>query len=868
MNILNKITKNYLKLNKKRTIVTIIGIIISGAMLSAITTLSGSFQNFMINAQKEENGNWQAIFQNVDYEDLKYIELNNKFETTVKSVKLYMGENKYSNEEYIRIEGYEPDTIKTLGERIIAGRMPENSNEIALSSSFFDDKENTPQIGDTITFPVGTIEETENLKFTQTGTKTYYLCGMIQRPKFEKSEDYYTAGITILDKNEIKDNTTFNVGVISKNVKNLYKDTEKIADDIGLYTDIEEQYFEDGSYYEAQRKYNIIYNTGVLMYMGVSDDAGFQAMMYSVCGILIAVIMVGSVLVIYNSFAISVSERKKQFGMLSSIGATKKQIKKSVLYEGVVLGIIGIPLGIVSGILGIGITLQIVNNLLKPIFGEVYQNLNLEIVISWPAIFIAAILMAITIYMSVIIPARRASRITPIEAIRQVGDIKVKPKKLKTPKFIRRIFGIEGEIALKNLKRSKKRYRTTVISLIISIVLYISVSGFVGYMFSGFNTLYLTSDYDASVRFSSQNENKETKQEVINKILNMEDMERCSYIKSYYTNIHIPEEKVRDNIKELVSNRDNYLYNTYDVDQKEYNFSAEIISLNDEEFKKYLNEIGIQNLEDNQVIIMDYANLLMSYHLETNITNYKTGEKLPITITEYDEGKEITEKHLNLEIAKVTSKAPLGFSHNYDLRLICIVNEETFSENISSDYISEEIRIKSNKLESIDKQIDEIIAETQNLNINYYNVAKEFEAQKNLKLVIQIFLYGFIVLISAIGVSNIFNTISTNINLRRREFANLKSIGMTDKQFKRMLDLECIFYGTKALLYGLPIGIFICYLMNRGFANVVEFIFTLPLTEILIAIIAVYGIVFATMIYSSRKVKKENIIDVLRDENI
>ena len=187
---------------------------------------------------------------------------------------------------------------------------------------------------------------------------------------------------------------------------------------------------------------------------------------------------------------------------------------------------------------------------------------------------------------------------------------------------------------------------------------------------------------------------------------------------------------------------------------------------------------------------------------------------------------------------------------------------------IPNNYIDEQILIKANNLKSVDKQVNEIIEEAQNLHIDYYNVAKELEAEKNLKLVIQIFLYGFIVLISAIGVSNIFNTISTNINLRRREFANLKSIGMTDKQFKRMLDLECIFYGTKALLYGLPIGILICYLMNKGFANAIEFIFALPLKEILIAIVVVYVIVFVTMIYSSRKVKKENIIDVLRDENI
>ena len=235
-------------------------------------------------------------------------------------------------------------------------------------------------------------------------------------------------------------------------------------------------------------------------------------MLYSVCGILISVIMIGSILVIYNSFAISVSERKKQFGMLSSIGATKKQIKKSVIYEGAILGSIGIPLGIISGILGIGITLNIVNNLLKPMFLESMTNISLHLIVSWQAIVIATVLIAITIYLSVVIPTKRASKISPIEAIRGNNEIKMKAKKLKTPKIFRKLFGIEGEMALKNLKRSRKKYRTTVISLMISIILFISVSGFVGYMYGGFDSMYRSVDYDYLMRVYGEDKDNQIKE--------------------------------------------------------------------------------------------------------------------------------------------------------------------------------------------------------------------------------------------------------------------------------------------------------------------------------------------------------------------
>lgn len=149
-----------------------------------------------------------------------------------------------------------------------------------------------------------------------------------------------------------------------------------------------------------------------------------------------------------------------------------------------------------------------------------------------------------------------------------------------------------------------------------------------------------------------------------------------------------------------------------------------------------------------------------------------------------------------------------------------------------------------------------------------YDVKEQAQLMRNLKLIIEIFLYGFIVLISLIGVSNIFNTITTNVNLRRREFANLKSIGMTDKAFNKMMNLECLFYGTKSLLWGLPIGCAMCYLLSKAFESEIMFMFKIPWSSIAIVIVAVYLIVFMTMKYAKGKIKKENIIDVLRDDNI
>ena len=775
MNILKKLTANYLKLNKKRTLVTIIGIILSGAMISAVTTLAVSFQAFMIDYEIETGGSWEARFEDIPYSELKYFENNNQIEDSFIESNLYMAENEYSTENYLRIDQYEEDAIKKLGEKLLKGELPKNSDEIALSNTFFDGKDNEPQIGDTVTFNVGYVEDVEEtddnpygVKFVQTGTKTYKITGIIQRPTFESSSDYYTAGITIMDRNTLKENTPVNVGIIMKDKKEIYKITEELADHFGAYYTL-------GS---EEKIYEVEYNTSLLAYMGVNDTEGFNTMIYSVCGVLILVIMIGSIMVIYNSFAISISERKKQFGMLSSVGATKSQIRKSVIYEGAILGLIGIPIGIACGILGIGITLNIVNELLDPIFES--KTFDLELVVSWEAIIIAVILIAITIYMSVVIPARRASKITPIEAIRQIDDVKVKPKKLKTPKFIYKIFGMEGTIALKNLKRAKKRYRTTVISLVVSVVLYISVSGFVGYLDSGFDSVYKTYDYDFNISVYARNEKSN---DIINlaadELLKMDNINRISKINTLYRTFEIPANKLDGNIKKIIE-EDEYMKETqYNKETDSYLIPAQILTLNDDEYNRYINEIGIKNLNDDEVILINTVNLIMEYGMETNFTKYQFGEEIKIE----DENDNFS----NLKVAKLTDKTPFGIeTSGYGVSLFGVVSENGFYKlKKDTDALYTRMYIKADDINSVDEQIDAIQEKYSNLEIYKSNITEHMIQERNLKLIIQIFLYGFIALISAIGISNIFNTISTNINLRRREFANLKSIGMTDKQFRK-----------------------------------------------------------------------------------
>lgn len=846
MNILKKLTQKYLKLNRKRTIVTIIGIILSGAMISAVTTLGVSFQNFLINNEKE-NGAWEVIYKDISKDDLKYIENNTNVKEYMLTSDLYMAENNYSNEDYIKICAYDDKALEGMGVNLVNGKLPTNNDEIVLSRTFFDGKDNEPKIGDSINLEYGSFDDNSN--FIKEGSKTYKITGIIERPNFEKSGDYFTSGITKLeDSNNI---STYNIGVITKSPKNIFEESVENAEKLDSYKgqDIEEK---------------IQFNHGLLSYMGVSQDNGFITFLYSICAILLVVISVGAILVIYNAFAISVSERKKQFGMLSSIGATKKQIRKSVLYEGFVIGIIGIPIGIICGILGIWVVLQIVNNLIKPLFTN--MSTNLDLVVSVPSIVIAILVMALTIYISVIVPAIRASRITPIEAIRQSGDIKIKSKKLRTPKFIRKIFGVEGDIALKNLKRSKGKYRTTVISLTVSIILFITVSNFVNGMSKQFSGVYYNKDYDFSLNLYSRSESNVNvsaeKENIINKIKTQEGIKELITVTQFNNTIKLPEDKVNKELRKLIE-KNEYMKYIFNLDDMEINIKY--ITYDNNTMQKYLNKVGINELNNNEAILVNYANQIgTEIDAEYHMTNFKENEQIILQKDYTNSGKDES-----LSICKVTDEIP-QIIDKYYTGLILVVNNDTFNNIIRNDYITNNIllSVKKDKQDQMRNLLKEILNENTKFSISLSDIASDTSRNKNMMLIIQIFLYGFIILISAVGISNVFNTISTNIALRKREFANLKSVGMTEKGFKKMLNLECIFYGTKSLLYGLPISIFICYLMNKSFNYQSYMLFNIPWVGIIISIIAVYLVVYITMKYSRKQIKKENIVDVLRNDNI
>lgn len=856
MNILKKFTQKNLKLNKKRTIVTIIGIMLSTALICAVAGMVSSTQKTLLLSMKENSGNYHIRFEDVPVEELKYIEENVNIESyfltkNVGYAKLEGCIN--SGKPYLFVMEFNDKALQNSAIKLVEGRLPENENEVVISQHIIDNGGVELKVGDTLSLDVGNRrlveggyilnqnnpyladeennEENLEEEITDTQHKTYTIVGIMKRPSYEL-EDYQAPGYTIITySNNIENEGTANISVLLNNARNYDEITNQILDTIEK---------------DTGKSINKVENTDVIRFDGgLSDNT--MSVLYGIAGVIIVIIVVSSVFVIRNSFSISVSEKTKQYGMLSSVGATKKQVRKTVLLEGTYIGAIAIPLGILCGIIAIVVLLWIVNYLIGDMMGGVVFIYNVPLL----PILLSIVISAITIYLSCIIPAIRASRISPIEAIRGNEDIKIKAKKIKTSKLTKKIFGIGGVIASKNLKRNKKKYRTTVISLVVSIAIFISLSSFLDYGKRAVGLYYTDMKYNVDVYNGDI--------ELYNEIAQLNNIDDYSY--SFTTSAIIDIEKYGSEYGKKISEINRAYYEEAER-ETEYQDTIAVIMFSNDYFKKFIKELGLNENDYKNIAILeddefkyneDGTSVLRNYY------NIKEGETITINLN--GEERQVT-------IAKRSDQRPMGFEGSYATGGWIFVSED-FMEDKDNEIISTGMYINSSDASQLERDINNIIADNDSYkNVHITNLAEFADQERRILLLVSIFLYGFITVITLIGVTNIFNTITTNMILRSKEFANLKSIGMTTKEFNKMIRLESILYGLKSLLIGIPIGLVGSYCIYQAFKNSVDFGYIVPWVSIIISIIFVFIIVGTTMKYSLNKINKQNIIETIRQDNI
>lgn len=848
MSILNDLTIKNLKLNKKRTIVTIVGIILSTALMVGIGLLFSSFQDYMIRETISYNGKYEAEYGDVSLDKLNSIDKKDFSYFYQKPIGFSKFDSANEYKPYLYISSVNKEYFNEL--HLISGRFAENDSELVISNHINTNGGASYKIGDIITLKYGervveginTLanneyyeEETLNI----VGEKTYTIVGIVERSNFEdySASGYSTFTLDMNDKEGI-----VNVFVMFNNKKKIIKQSEDLAKKLG--------------YDNA-----ISYNSTLLALYGESTYGNIMKSMITMIVIMLSLVSIGCIVVIYNSFAISVMERKKEFGLLSSIGATKKQLSYTVFFEALIEGIIGIILGICGAYIGIGTVILIINNLIGDIL-----VLKLNLVTNIVFIIIPVIFMILVIFISALVPSRRAAKVSPIEAIRQNDDIKINKKKIKTGKLVNKLFGIEGEIALKNIKRNKKKYRVTIVSLFISIVLFISFSSYMNYTIDTASSVMGEVPYDYQISYFGDDNDIDALDKISEIIKSNDVKEYVSYsasnlsiIGNYtYSDEYLDFYKSAygdDGIKALTNLKYQYI-SIYILDDISYNKYKELIGL-DKDSVILLNKFKGVSYGNNKRVNYDIP-VINNGDINIKICNFDDNDE------DVDTTKYCNKKIDNIFITNKSFDLIEEFSYMSDFKLI--VNKELYDNISDSGTHYTQFNIISDNTDNIDKLTKELDKYD---NVNYTNVKESMKQANNMILVIKILMYGFIGLVTLIGVTSVFNTISTSMALRKREFAVLRSIGLTRKGFNKILFFESLFFGLKSLIYAIPVSLGVTIIIHYALADMMSInSIVIPWKAIIISIVSVFVIVLLTMMYSTSKIKKHNIIEQIREENI
>ncbi len=849
MSILNRLTIKNLRLNKKRTIVTIIGIILSTALMVGIGLLFSSFQDLMIRDTIGYNGKYEANYGDVDLNKLNNIKDKDFTYFYEKPIGFSKIESSNEYKPYMYITSVNKEYFDEL--KLIEGSFPKNENEVVISNHVITNGGLNYKVGDIVTFKYGSRNingditlansELDDGEFlTNEGTHTYKIVGIVDRSNFES---YSACGYTAFTLDVNNDKGSVNLYVMFNKNKKIIKQSEELAKRLNYDDDIN-------------------YNSTLLALYGESTYGNVMTTMVSMMMIMLALVSIGCIIVIYNSFAISVMERKKEFGLLSSIGATKRQLSHTVFFEAVFVGVIGIILGILGAYIGIGCVVLVINNLISDML-----DYKLYLVTNPLFIIIPVIFMIVVIGVSAFIPSRRASKVSPIEAIRQNDDIKINKKKIKTSKLVNKLFGIEGEIALKNIKRNKKKYRVTVVSLFISIVLFISFSSYMNYTLNTASSVMGEVPYDYQISYFGNGDDKEALDK-INEIVKSSDVKEyvsygvsnLSIIGNYtYSDEYLDFYKSAygdDGIKALNNLKYQYI-SIYILDDNSYNKYKKLIGL-DKDSVILLNKFKGVSYGGNKRVNYDIP-VINNGNINIKICNFDDSEEEVNDVTKYC--------NKNIDNIFVTNKSfdlIEEFSYMSDFKIV--VNKKLYDSISDSSTHYTQFNIISDNTNNIDKLTKELDKYS---NVNYTNIKESMKQANNLILVVKILMYGFISLVTLIGVTSVFNTISTSMALRKREFAVLRSIGLTNRGFNKILFFESLFFGMKSLIFAIPVSIGVTVLIHYALADMMSIsTIIIPWKYIIISIVSVFVIVLLTMMYSTSKIKKHNIIEQIREENI
>lgn len=827
INSYKQITGRYLKTNMKRTLLTIIGIILSVALISSIGLFFKGLQVSEIDAAKSQGGSFHLVFTKTNDNLISKITNNPKVS---RSGFIEKGEKIKLTNKIFATELITTDkALELLPYKAKEGKLPQNTSEIAVEKWILNYIDKDAKVGSKI----------------KISNKEYILSGILE-DSINTQKD--SSGIILTKTNTInKKNAQLLVEINSKaNLKETVQELEKLGE-----------------------KDTVVANESLITAEGAGQGST-SASLYMVIGIIIGIVVIATIAVIYNAFQISVVERMKQFGLLRAVGATPRQIRNIVLREATILACIGVPIGLLCGVIAI-YSINFAFTIISKLAGEL-----LKPTVSPSILGISAVVGLAAIYISALIPSYFAGRISPLIAISSRSTIKKENIKKSKNIIAGKLFGFEGVMAAKSVKRNRKRYRVTVFSIVISVMLFITFKSFTDMSLTISSSINESKNIHFSVVGNGKEDNSTIDNNMVNQVKANNFVEKLyKQYPSYSFQVAMDRKDEVQKVKDLGS-----IYRDITFQDKQKVLINSDINIYDktsmEVSKKYLQagDINIEKLNKENGVILINKNVIYNSKTKKSyygpVANLKVGDEIYLQSNNALDGSTIKfgkSKVNKAKIMAILKDDPFNFSGNPgDLKII--TTEEMAKRLLGKSSINPielNIGINDVKNEQAAKiQIENIVK--MNPSLQVVNNIDQNRNSKSALLMIQILMYGFVIVISLISCVNIINTITTNIILRRREFAILKCIGLTQKGLRKMIVLEGLLYGAVGTIYGSIIGTGLSYWIYSNLNEVREFGFGIPWSAIAIAAICSLVIGYLSVLAPLARINKGNLIDTVREE--
>ena len=942
MNIMNRLSWRSMVKNRTRTIVTAIGIALSAALFCAVTTMGASILSYLIDLQIAVGGDYHVSAVTLTDAEADIIRNREDVASFAESQTLGMV-NFYGQEMGLNsgiVKACNGEYFQNMPVVLKEGRLPQNSNEFVIGEYLIhtmEAKGYPTEIGSEVTLAV--TPYVGAMGKGDAGAPTFTITGTI-------------VGIHDMNSSVISPGDTGEYSYIF-----AYWDEDMPAP---LYCDL---FIKASNPYKAAElaaAVNGTANYSLLQYYGVVEAGNVTVIIGAIMAAIIAIVLIGTVSLISNAFSISVAQKTQQFGLLSSVGSTKKQLRQSVRFEAGMLCLLGIPAGLALGFGSMVILLNIAGDTVEGMVANQLSGVQIEAVANPVALLGAALITAAAVFLSAWRPSARAARVTPMMAIRQETEYRADKKLVKTARKWWRPGKVSANMASKYYRTNRKKYRSIVFALGISVVLFLStaaVSGSLQYMADSY---YDTENFDFRVGLTD-NFNGE---EILNQIRNHESVAQSVLVEDDWFYFLIPEDAASTQRQEAMPST-----TPVEITEAWRQNPSIIYYLEDDAFRSFMQEQGIDPEpyfdQDNPiaaVFYQKYETMTTSENggkksytatfpaLDESITELSympstpdvyewvaqqikamgyeevisdergfemladgrvlywttvrgcaavyhpggmielTNESEPYKFTflaveetdangdpiilyyTYDTetgavGNEVmgetTGTQGTIGIGAQVSELPFGiYSSAQDCSYLCMLRPLSMLDQtwgLTGLYLS------TNNYLATKNYLDTQAEETEL--VYYHDYLAETYQMRQVSKMIDLFAYGFVAIMTLISTANIFNIVSTNILLRRKDIGMLRSLGMSGREIAALTAREYAMCGIRALCWSLPIGLFIDYLVKRILAMAMTTEYGFPWASFTIIVSCVTIVIGSSVVYALARIRQDNPIDAIRMEN-